>query len=209
MPRSDAQTRALFDRWAATYDDVQSGDGPLAGYAASLREAAAMLPVGAGAHVLDIGIGTGAFAALIAGRGALISGIDVSEGMLAACRAARPEFALALGSFTPIPYPDERFDAVISSFAFHEVASSSRPNACAEIARVLRRGGIVCLLDIVFASTAATADARRAFGVSWDDDEDYALVADLDTLLRQASFADLSWRHTAPCHWVVVGRRSR
>ena len=154
MPRSDAQTRALFDRWAATYDDdVQSGDGLLAGYEVSLREAASMLPIGAGAQVLDIGIGTGAFTALVAGRGALLSGIDVSEGMLAACHAVRPEVALALGSFTAIPYPDERFDAVISSFAFHEVAPSSRPDACAEIARVLRPGGIVCFVDIVFAST--------------------------------------------------------
>ena len=208
MPRSADATRSLFDAWAATYDDdLQEAGGPLAGYATSLAEAASMLPLVPGADILDVGIGTGAFAALLAARGGSITGLDVSAEMLARCRAAHPGFALRVGSFVPIPLPDARFDAAVASFAFHEVPAPSRPTAVAELARVLKPGAHLCVLDIVFASRSATAAARRAIGSAWDEDEDYPLVADLGAMLRDTGFVDLRWRHTAPCHWVVVARR--
>ncbi len=69
MPRTYEEARALFDRWAQHYDEVvRSPGGPLEGYAESLQEAAALLPLGQGAHILDVGIGTGTFAALFAER---------------------------------------------------------------------------------------------------------------------------------------------
>jgi len=208
MPRSAAATRSLFDGWAGSYDDdLRDAGGPLAGYASSLRQAARMLPLAAGADVLDVGIGTGAFAALLAERGARITGLDVSDEMLARCRAAHPDFTLHVGSFEPIPLPDARFDAAVASFAFHEVPPASRPAVVAELARVLKPGGHLCVLDIVFASEAATADARRAIDSAWDDDEDYPLVADLDAMLRDAGFVEPCWRQTAMCHWAVVARR--
>lgn len=52
--------------------------------------------------------------------------------MLVKCRSANPSFTLAAGSFTALPSPNRHFDAVISSFAFHEVAPAQRPAACAE-----------------------------------------------------------------------------
>ncbi len=209
MPRSIEETQALFDRWAPTYaDDVRRAGGPLDGYAESLREAAGLLPLAPGARVLDVGIGAGGLAALLAERGARVWGVDPSERMLAECRRAHPDFALAVGAFTPIPHPAGQFDAVVSSFAFHEVAPAARAGAGAEIARVLAPGGRVCLLDIIFASPAATAAARRLLADRWDPDEDYPLVGDLDAALRAAGFAGLRWRQTAPCHWVVAGRKA-
>lgn len=208
MPRSAAATRSLFGDWAATYDDdLQEAGGPLTGYATSLGEAASVMPLVPEAEVLDVGIGTGAFAALLAARGARITGLDVSEEMLARCRASHPEFALRVGSFAPIPLPDARFDAAVASFAFHEVPVPSRPQAIAELARVLKPGAHVCLLGIIFASASAAAAARRAIGPAWDEDENYPLVADLDAMLRKAGFGELRWRQTATCHWAVVARR--
>ncbi|MDP9373725.1 MAG: methyltransferase domain-containing protein [Chloroflexota bacterium] len=208
MPRSPEESRALFDRWATTYaDDLRRPGGPLEGYAESLEEAAGLLPIVAGARVLDVGVGTGAFGATLAARGARIWGVDPSERMLEQCRLAHPEFALSLGSFAPIPHDTGQFDATVSSFAFHEVPPAARPDACAEIARVTQPGGAVCLLDIMFASRGAVAEARRLIGPAWDDDEDYPLVGDLDGQLRVAGFVATRWRQTAPCHWAVVGRR--
>jgi putative AdoMet-dependent methyltransferase len=209
MTRNPEDTRRLFDAWAATYDrDVADPAGPLAGYEESLWQAVAALDLPPGARTLDIGIGTGAFAARLAGRGAQVWGLDPSRAMLARCRAAYPAFALAVGGFGPLPFAAGRFDAVVASFAAHEIPPADRLAAWSEVARVLRPGGAICLLDLIFASPAAVAEARRRLGDSWDDAEEYPLVGELDGQLRAAGFAALRWRQTAPCHWVVTGRRA-
>lgn len=209
MPRTSDETRRLFDRWAATYDqDAHQPDGPLAGYDSSLRAAAELIEIEPGAQVLDVGVGTGAFAALVAAHGAHITGIDPSEKMLEQCCQQHPDYVLETGSFNSIPFADSRFDSLISSFAFHEVLPDERPAACRDMARVLRPGGPVCLLDIMFASPAAMREAEWRIGRYWDPEEVYALVGDLDTMLRAAGFAALRWQQTAPCHWAVCGRRN-
>lgn len=209
MPRSQEENRTLFDRWALTYDgSVRQPGGPLEGYDCSLKEAAAMVPVQPDARILDIGIGTGAFATLFAERGARIWGIDPSSRMLERCRLAHPNFSLGKGSFQSIPHSAQQFDAVVSSFSFHEVPLAARNRACAETVRVLKTQGFLCLLDIMFASAEAVADARRALGSRWDDQEDYPLVGELDALLRASGVHALLWRQTGPWHWAVVGRRA-
>ncbi|MDR6224155.1 class I SAM-dependent methyltransferase [Desmospora profundinema] len=206
MSRTLQESRALFDDWASTYDrDLVDPSGPLTGYRTSLDTAFEM----AGNHdrVLDIGIGTGGFASLFHQRGSRIVGVDISEKMLEQCREQYPDFVLQQGSFTPLPFKAGEFDAAISSFCFHEVASAERPEALAEVYRVLKPGGLFCLLDILFASIPAREDARRAIGKHWDEEEDYPLVEKVDTWLRQAGFASVQWRQTAPCHWVAVAKK--
>jgi ubiquinone/menaquinone biosynthesis C-methylase UbiE len=126
--------------------------------------------------------------------------------MLEQCRSQHPDYSLKIGSFNPIVYEDGLFDVVISSFAYHETSPDERRAVCSEIARVLKPGGVFCLLDIMFASTMAVEDARRVLGRYWDDTEVYALVGDLDSDLRTAGFRALSWSQTAPCHWCVAAR---
>jgi hypothetical protein len=76
------------------------------------------------------------------------------------------------------------------------------------MARVLQPGGYLCLLDIMFASSLAMQEARQRVGDKWDDDEDYAIVGELDTLLRENGFVSLKWHQTAPFHWIVTARKS-
>ena len=91
----------------------------------------------AGSHVLDVGFGGGEEMRAVVGRGCKVVGIDTDEALairgraagLAVCRAAAEHLPFASGSFdglmckVVIPYTDEA-------------------RAIAEIARVLRRGGI-------------------------------------------------------------------
>lgn len=212
MLRESDATRDLFNDWASTYDSDVARPGQtdvLTGYEESLRLVAGMLPAMASARVLDIGIGTGAFAELVAREGLEIHGIDISTEMLEQCRCKHPGFSLKVGSFVDIPYRDGLFDTAISSFAFHHVEPVDRLRACCEVFRVLKPGGCLCLLDVMFVSGAALEAAKRRIGRYWDDEEDYPLVAELDEALREAGFSEILWRQTGPWHWAVICRRSR
>jgi ribosomal protein L11 methylase PrmA len=53
--------------------------------------------IGPGTRVLDLGCGTGAFAAAAVARGARVRGIDSDPGAVARARTAVPEAAFAVG----------------------------------------------------------------------------------------------------------------
>jgi SAM-dependent methyltransferase len=68
------------------------------------------------------------------------------------------------GDMRALPFPDASFDAVVSSLAIHNVAEAEgRERACFEIARVLRPGGRVAILDL--AATGAYVLALEDSGL--------------------------------------------
>jgi len=91
----------------------------------------------------DVGCGTGALTATILKQGepAQVTGVDPSEGFLAAARATirdeRAEFHL--GDARALPLPDKGFDAVVSGLALNFVPDPAR--AVAEFTRVTASGG--------------------------------------------------------------------
>ena len=206
MAQDQRSITSLFDRWARSYDcDLrQAPDGPLTGYRASLCQAAAVLPAGPEVKVLDIGIGTGALAALLIATGAELWGTDPSPAMLEQCRERLPEVPLRQGTFTQLPYAEQAFDLVVTSFAYHHVVMRRRRAALREMARVLRPGGTLGLLDIMFASQAALAAARKDLAANWDDDETYPLIGQLDEGLRASGFASVRWLQTGSLHWLAI-----
>jgi predicted TPR repeat methyltransferase len=62
--------------------------------------------------VLDAGCGAGLLAVMIAGRGARVTGVDISEALVrhAAERGGGPEYVVADLAAPPVPHA--RFDAV-------------------------------------------------------------------------------------------------
>ena len=209
QPRGPDATRALFDRIAADHDRWTDGAGPLAGSRASLARAAALVRPQPGERLLDIGIGTGAFAAQVAQAGTEVWGVDPSPRMLARCRAAHPDYHLREGHFLQLPVPDAAFDIVVSSFAFHHLAPVEYDDAFREIGRVLSPGGQFLLLDIMFASEADREAARAALGELWDDEETYPLVPTVERAARQAGACDVVAHRVSELHWVVTGTKPR
>ena len=68
--------------------------------------------VTAGTRLLDAGCGSGLLLALAAARGATVTGLDVSPGLLAAARDRVPGAELWLGDLQELPFPNDFFGAV-------------------------------------------------------------------------------------------------
>ena len=100
---------------------------------------------GGGERLLDVGCGPGAALEHAAARGAEVAGVDPSPAM--ADRASRrvPRAEIKVGSAEAIPFPDDRFDVVISISSFHHWAD---PDAgLTEILRVLAPGGRLLIAE--------------------------------------------------------------
>jgi demethylmenaquinone methyltransferase/2-methoxy-6-polyprenyl-1,4-benzoquinol methylase len=151
-PEFASQVNRMFDRIAGVYDRMNRT--MTAGLDQRWRErAAARAELRAGERALDVCCGTGdlsfALAAYTGDEGRVI-GCDFSEPMLdiarrkAAARglAVRFEWADALH----LPYNDESFDAVTVGFGVRNLADLEQ--GLAEMARVLRPGGRLVILEI-------------------------------------------------------------
>ena len=91
--------------------------------------------------MLDVGCGAGLALVLAARRGALVSGLDVSPGLLGVARALLPEADLRDGDMESLPFPtppSTRWSASTPSSS-----RATRGLALREAARVTRPGGRV------------------------------------------------------------------
>jgi ubiquinone/menaquinone biosynthesis C-methylase UbiE len=94
-----------------------------------------------GRRVLDAGCGSGPLSAVLNDRGADVTGVDVSVGMLAiAKRRLGDEVALHVVDLKdPLPFDDGAFDIVTASLVLHYLEDWGP--TLAEFRRVLRPGG--------------------------------------------------------------------
>jgi demethylmenaquinone methyltransferase/2-methoxy-6-polyprenyl-1,4-benzoquinol methylase len=141
----EGQVRAMFDRIAGPYDLMNSV--MTAGLHHRWRERAADLArVGPGSRALDVATGTGDLAIELASRGAEVVGSDFSEGMLDVARRKAPSLTWEQGNALALPYDDASFDAATVGFGARNF--SDLPQGLREMARVVRPGGRVVVLEI-------------------------------------------------------------
>jgi SAM-dependent methyltransferase len=87
-----------------------------------------------GQRLLDAGCGAGLAMQLAAKRGASVTGLDASDGLLAIAAERVPDADLRQGDLEQLPYPDDSFDAVT---AFNSVQYAADPvSALRELRRV-------------------------------------------------------------------------
>jgi demethylmenaquinone methyltransferase/2-methoxy-6-polyprenyl-1,4-benzoquinol methylase len=100
----------------------------------------------AGAHVLDVATGTGLVASELVRRGYRVTAVDQSAGMLATARerlGAGVELHEARAE--SLPFPDASFDALTFTYLLRYVDDPAA--TLAELARVVRPGGTVAMLE--------------------------------------------------------------
>jgi SAM-dependent methyltransferase len=101
------------------------------------------LGIGAGTRLLDVGCGAGGALELAAKRGAVVSGLDASAGLLAVARCRLAEADLRQGDLEALPHDDGAFDAVT---AFNAVQYATDPvRGLREIKRGARPGAGVAV----------------------------------------------------------------
>jgi SAM-dependent methyltransferase len=89
--------------------------------------------------ILDVGCGPGYVSAAAAERGAIPTGLDFSQEMIAIAQKMFPRIEFREGDAQNLPFPDAGFDRVLANFALLHIAHPDR--ACAEACRVLKPGG--------------------------------------------------------------------
>ena len=122
------------------------------------RRSLAQLPRHGGQRVLLAGIGTGLDVPHLPANNDYV-GIDLTRAMLSRVPASPSSLALVQGNVMRLPFADESFDCAVMHLI---VAVVPEPSRClAEAARVLKRGGMLLVLD-KFLRPGQAAPLRRA-----------------------------------------------
>jgi len=141
MQLSDSARKqgALWGAAARDWVDIQEPTA-VALWTAVLDAAGA----GRGRRLLDAGCGAGGASVMAFGRGALVSGCDASEGLLAIARKRLPGADLKLGELENLPFPDASFDVVLAVNSLQFTSNPAR--AAQEMVRVAAPGGRIAVV---------------------------------------------------------------
>ena len=147
------ETRGSVWNWARRYD-LLIGFVTGGREQAFRRRIADLVQLHPGEAVLDVGCGTGSLALEArqrVGKTGRVSGIDPSAQMIARARSKAARRSLSLdfqvGVIEQLTFSDQTFDVVLSTFMMHHLPDDLKRQGLAEIARVLKPGGRLLILD--------------------------------------------------------------
>ena len=117
------ETEPLFDRpiLARAYQDLRAQDGR-PNDVIETPALQSVLPPLQGCNVLDLGCGAGGMAQwAIAQCARSVRGVDTSEQMISAARAASPSAIFEVADIEDVVSADESLDVVMSGLALHYI----------------------------------------------------------------------------------------
>ena len=171
---------------------------------------AAEAHIGAGSDVVDVGCGYGATARLLArDRGATVTGLTLSAAQAGAA-PAQPGVTLLVRDWLANGLGDAAYDAVIAIESLSHM--TDKPRVFGELARVVRPGGRVVIVDWLAGEDPSPLERRLLLDPICREGRLPELhpVSDYERLLRRTGLSlvtvdDLSAR--AARTWTVVARR--
>jgi ubiquinone/menaquinone biosynthesis C-methylase UbiE len=150
------QTGGWFTRESARHYEAQV-EMLFSGAAGAMRRRALSLLAKAwrerdqrGLRLVDVACGSGAFLTDLKGAfpRASVAGLDLSAAYLAEAKA-RSGAPVVQAAAEKLPFADASLDGLTCVYLFHELPHKVRPLVAAEMARVLKPGGVLAFADSV------------------------------------------------------------
>jgi ubiquinone/menaquinone biosynthesis C-methylase UbiE len=160
---NDSRQRDLVrDRFTRTAEVF--GNFAVADRAAEAERLAHLVAAGPSDRAIDLACGPGTLALRFARHVRWVCGLDLTPAILALAREnARTDgianMSFALGDAQSLPFPDHSLDVAVTSYSLHHMPHPER--TVAEMARVLKRGGRVGVIDIFVPEDPAAADVNN------------------------------------------------
>lgn len=186
---SQAAQNQLWSRGADDWAAIQEGT-----VEDCYRYVLEYLPALKDKRVLDIGCGSGLFCHLAQTHGTIVTGMDASDGLIAAARKRNARVEFSVGEMERLPFDDETFDLVCGFNSFQFAANPL--NAFAEARRVLKPGGTLVAMIWGEREDCEAATFLKALGGLMPSTMPpgagpFALTSDrkLENLIGQAGFS--------------------
>jgi ubiquinone/menaquinone biosynthesis C-methylase UbiE len=208
MEARAARARSFFDAVGPEWDALRKVFDDDA-----VRARAVTRLVSPDLRVADVGTGTGILALELARLGVQVVAIDHSARMLDAARAKLEAAGvsgveLRSGDAGALPLEDQEMDAALAHMVIQYLPSP--PEAIREMARVVKPGGVVVVVDFV---THEHEWMRQELGVHWlgfplDEIESWFGEAGLDGFSLERH-EGISGGRDLPATFIASGRRPR
>ena len=111
-------------------------------------------------RVLDVGTGPGYAAQRAAERGAVATGVDIADELVALARRRHPAVRFLVADAEDLPFAQPSFDALVCNFTINHLPRPER--AMREFARVVEPGGRIAL------SAWEVSERNRVLGILVD-----------------------------------------
>ncbi|AEV29028.1 trans-aconitate methyltransferase [Sphaerochaeta pleomorpha str. Grapes] len=142
-----------------------------------------------GKKIIDIGCGSAVLTDALSLAGALVTGIDGSNDMVAKAKSQFPHLDIRNLDALELNFTEE-FDAAFSNAVFHWIEKSKQPVLLGNIARALKKGGILVAemggLGCAQAVHSALANAFAKRGLLYVHPHYFPSIGEYSALLEQA-----------------------
>lgn len=209
--KSDQQQKDLIrDRFTRTVEAF--GDYAVSYRAQFADSLAKLVSAGPSDRVVDLACGPGTLALQFARKVRWVCGVDLTPAMLNRARGtAQTEglqnLAFTLGDAQALPFADGSLDISVTSYSLHHIPDPAR--TIREMARVVKRGGRVGIIDILVPEDPARAEAANRIEIARDASHTRSLGRkDFDAMLAAGGLRILASEvHEVPRlfdHWMQV-----
>ena len=157
--------------------------------------------------VLDIGTGTGNLAVKFLEKGCQVIGLDPSTKLLRIAEkkvekwGEQFDIRICENPFLEIPFFDNTFDVVASTYSIHHITDDAKRLAIVEMKRVMKPDGKIVIGDVMFTDSE---DKARALSEYSDMEDEYQPTLDtfLDMFSDEGFIAEAE--QMADTVWIVL-----
>lgn len=197
----------LFDNYRSNYRNVVQSSIDFSGLPHSffmrakadvLRELIAQRLGAEKPAMLDVGCGVGSFHPMLRGLVDRLSGIDVSTASIAQARADNTDVDYRDFDGVTFPFEDAGFDLASAICVMHHVPPAEWAHFVREMCRVVRPGGLVCVIEHNPLNPLTRLAISRC---EFDRDAVLLGAGRTQELMSQAGVSEIGTRHFLLLPW--------